>query len=134
MALANFKLPYPEPGSNRHGLPHWCLRPARLPIPPSGPFSGCKGTNLFLIAKFLCEKCLNTCTIHGLLLPSAPEILNLLRMEKNPKNFCIILAGEEAGGCGPIVVTNIQSSLSTFLEQDVHRYKPHSTTLYTCCL
>ena len=28
---------YPEPGSNRHGLPHWCLRPARLPIPPSGP-------------------------------------------------------------------------------------------------
>ena len=29
---------YPEPGSNRHGLPHWCLRPARLPIPPSGLF------------------------------------------------------------------------------------------------
>ncbi len=29
---------YPEPGSNRHGLLHWCLRPARLPIPPSGPF------------------------------------------------------------------------------------------------
>ena len=29
-------LTYPEPGSNRHGLPHWCLRPARLPIPPSG--------------------------------------------------------------------------------------------------
>ena len=29
-------LSYPEPGSNRHGLPHWCLRPARLPIPPSG--------------------------------------------------------------------------------------------------
>ena len=28
---------YPEPGSNRHGLLHWCLRPARLPIPPSGP-------------------------------------------------------------------------------------------------
>ena len=27
---------YPEPGSNRHGSPHWCLRPARLPIPPSG--------------------------------------------------------------------------------------------------
>ena len=41
---------YPEPGSNRHGLLHWCLRPARLPIPPSGPFDlvnseiGCKGT------------------------------------------------------------------------------------------
>ena len=29
-------LQYPEPGSNRHGLLHWCLRPARLPIPPSG--------------------------------------------------------------------------------------------------
>ena len=27
---------YPEPGSNRHGLLHWCLRPTRLPIPPSG--------------------------------------------------------------------------------------------------
>ena len=27
---------YPDPGSNRDGLPHWCLRPARLPIPPSG--------------------------------------------------------------------------------------------------
>ena len=32
----------PEPGSNRHGLPHWCLRPARLPIPPSGLKSGAK--------------------------------------------------------------------------------------------
>ena len=30
---------YPDPGSNRDGLPHWCLRPARLPIPPSGHFS-----------------------------------------------------------------------------------------------
>ena len=30
---------YPEPGSNRHGLLHWCLRPARLPIPPSGLMS-----------------------------------------------------------------------------------------------
>ena len=27
---------YPEPGSNRHELLHWCLRPTRLPIPPSG--------------------------------------------------------------------------------------------------
>ena len=33
------RLKYPEPGSNRHGLPHWCLRPARLPIPPSGLFA-----------------------------------------------------------------------------------------------
>ena len=31
---------YPEPGSNRHGLLHWCLRPARLPIPPSGLSDG----------------------------------------------------------------------------------------------
>ena len=34
---------YPEPGSNRHALRHWCLRPTRLPIPPSGPLSDCKG-------------------------------------------------------------------------------------------
>ena len=27
---------YPDSGSNRDGLLHWCLRPARLPIPPSG--------------------------------------------------------------------------------------------------
>ena len=33
---AKTPIQYPEPGSNRHGLPHWCLRPARLPIPPSG--------------------------------------------------------------------------------------------------
>ena len=34
--VINSRYLYPEPGSNRHGLPHWCLRPARLPIPPSG--------------------------------------------------------------------------------------------------
>lgn len=27
---------YPDPGSNRDGFPHRCLRPTRLPIPPSG--------------------------------------------------------------------------------------------------
>lgn len=27
---------YPDPGSNRDGLPQRCLRPSRLPIPPSG--------------------------------------------------------------------------------------------------
>ena len=32
---------YPDPGSNRDGLPHWCLRPARLPIPPSGQLLNC---------------------------------------------------------------------------------------------
>ena len=31
-----FLIKYPDPGSNRDGFPHWCLRPARLPIPPSG--------------------------------------------------------------------------------------------------
>ena len=39
---------YPEPGSNRHGLPHWCLRPARLPIPPSGLVKRCK-SNTFIL-------------------------------------------------------------------------------------
>ena len=32
----NSRFQYPDPGSNRDGLLHWCLRPARLPIPPSG--------------------------------------------------------------------------------------------------
>lgn len=32
----NSILLYPEPGSNRHAFRHWCLRPTRLPIPPSG--------------------------------------------------------------------------------------------------
>ena len=31
---------YPEPGSNRHILRYWCLRPTRLPIPPSGHLFG----------------------------------------------------------------------------------------------
>ena len=43
---------YPEPGSNRHGLPHWCLRPARLPIPPSGLKAGAKLYFLLIKAKF----------------------------------------------------------------------------------
>ena len=36
---------YPDPGSNRDGLPQRCLRPSRLPIPPSGhrwAVCGCK--------------------------------------------------------------------------------------------
>ena len=36
LKIKDLRLMYPEPGSNRHGLLHWCLRPARLPIPPSG--------------------------------------------------------------------------------------------------
>ena len=56
------ELKYPEPGSNRHGLPHWCLRPARLPIPPSGLQAylfderRCKGTHIFWISKFYQRK------------------------------------------------------------------------------
>ena len=38
---------YPDPGSNRDGLPHWCLRPARLPIPPSGLKCEGKGSESF---------------------------------------------------------------------------------------
>ena len=40
---------YPDPGSNRDGLLHWCLRPARLPIPPSGQIA----LGLFAVAKVL---------------------------------------------------------------------------------
>ena len=39
--LPETPLLYPDPGSNRDGLPHWCLRPARLPIPPSGQLLNC---------------------------------------------------------------------------------------------
>ena len=44
---------YPDPGSNRDGLPHWCLRPARLPIPPSGQLLNC-GAKVVLF--LLCAK------------------------------------------------------------------------------
>ena len=40
---------YPDPGSNRDGLLHWCLRPARLPIPPSGLLCGAKVMTIFLL-------------------------------------------------------------------------------------
>ena len=56
---ANFSpILYPDPGSNRDGLLHWCLRPARLPIPPSGRwrFCGCKGTIIFLSCKIFRTK------------------------------------------------------------------------------
>ena len=49
---------YPDPGSNRDGLPHWCLRPARLPIPPSGQLlflnCECKGNDFFYMCKGNC--------------------------------------------------------------------------------
>ena len=49
-------LMYPDPGSNRDGLPHWCLRPARLPIPPSGQslylsIASAKVVHFFYLAK-----------------------------------------------------------------------------------
>ena len=47
---------YPDPGSNRDGLPHWCLRPARLPIPPSGLNCGCKDTVFFLMRQTFYKK------------------------------------------------------------------------------
>ena len=33
---------YSEPGSNRHRFPYRCLRPTRLPIPPSELKTGAK--------------------------------------------------------------------------------------------
>lgn len=50
---------YPDPGSNRDGLLHWCLRPARLPIPPSGHghfIRRCKGTYNFETTKYFGHK------------------------------------------------------------------------------
>ena len=53
--MINSRFTYPDPGSNRDGLPHWCLRPARLPIPPSGHTlyrdCGCKDRENFLLRK-----------------------------------------------------------------------------------
>ena len=52
----NSRFVYPDPGSNRDGLLHWCLRPARLPIPPSGhPVweMRCKGSTYSFIRKFM---------------------------------------------------------------------------------
>ena len=46
---------YPDPGSNRDGLPHWCLRPARLPIPPSGRLASAKVQIIFELTNFLAE-------------------------------------------------------------------------------
>ena len=34
--MISSRYPYPDPGSNRDGLLQRCLRPSRLPIPPSG--------------------------------------------------------------------------------------------------
>ena len=53
--IINYSL-YPDPGSNRDGLLHWCLRPARLPIPPSGLNADAKVRIFFLTTKFLGQK------------------------------------------------------------------------------
>ena len=44
---------YPDSGSNRDALRHWCLRPARLPIPPSGHIAGAKLIKIFEGCKLL---------------------------------------------------------------------------------
>ena len=59
---------YPDPGSNRDGLPHWCLRPARLPIPPSGHGcclnNGCKGREKIWIWQIF-EELFNDITLNN---------------------------------------------------------------------
>ena len=60
---------YPDPGSNRDGLLHWCLRPARLPIPPSGQhfaYCGAK-VQLFFNPKKFCGKNFDASYLYYLL-------------------------------------------------------------------
>ena len=65
---------YPDSGSNRDGLPHWCLRPARLPIPPSG-LCDCKGTNNIFISQVKCEKSLSSIFFCLSIFASSREVL-----------------------------------------------------------
>ena len=74
---------YPEPGSNRHGLPHWCLRPARLPIPPSGLDTtqldsqlkaGAKVIHFFEMTKVSYKKLKNICKYQLLCVSSRHKI------------------------------------------------------------
>ena len=68
---------YPEPGSNRHGLPHWCLRP----IPPSGhdnaagffTKAGAKVLQKSETAKVSDKKMKNTCLYQLFFLTSPTE-------------------------------------------------------------
>ena len=77
----NLPFSYPEPGSNRHGLPHWCLRPARLPIPPSGHCNaagfftkaGAKVLYFSETAKVSDKKMKNTCLYQLFFLTSPTE-------------------------------------------------------------
>ena len=79
-------LEYPEPGSNRHGLLHWCLRPARLPIPPSGLNDlvnfeiGCKGTAFFLIDQIFCKKSEKIFIIVSFFMKNTSYLYNRTRM------------------------------------------------------
>ena len=76
---------YPEPGSNRHGLLHWCLRPARLPIPPSGLNDlvdseiGCKGTAFFLIDQIFFEKSEKIFLIVSFFMKNTSYLYNRMR-------------------------------------------------------
>ena len=76
-------LSYPEPGSNRHGLPHWCLRPARLPSPPSGQDTtqldsqlkaGAKVIHFFEMTKVSYKKLKNICKYQLLCVSSHHKI------------------------------------------------------------
>ena len=45
---------FPVPGAGvepAQPCGHWCLRPARLPIPPSGPAERCKGMQILRLDK-----------------------------------------------------------------------------------
>lgn len=60
---------YSEPGSNRHALRHWCLRPTRLPIPPSEHWYvalivSCRVKNVLFCANdvFCCSNNVSYCT------------------------------------------------------------------------
>ena len=86
-------LEYPEPGSNRHGLLHWCLRPARLPIPPSGPIDlvdseiDCKGTAFFLIDQIFCKKSEKIFIIVSIFMKNTSYLYNRTRMRVE---ICVI--------------------------------------------
>ena len=64
---------YPDPGSNRDGLPQRCLRPSRLPIPPSGLVLTKLGKNFCLTKRQMllisknCEKQAENCRSGRLL-------------------------------------------------------------------
>ncbi len=54
---------YPDPGSNRDGSPQRCLRPSRLPIPPSGRWPTCLSI-CFVYAKVVSFFCFRNTVGH----------------------------------------------------------------------